>query len=334
MVTPDGVRWRYLYDPLGRRIAKQRLASDGSGAVVEEVAFTWDGTVLCEQTSRSAEAPNALTLTWDHDDLRPLAQTERKHLSDDEVDQRFFAIVTDLMGAPTELVDEQGELAWRARSTLWGTTVWARGGSAYTPLRFPGQYFDPETHLHYDFYRYYDPENARYFTPDPLGLAPAPNPVTYIRNPHTWADPLGLAACRPHGASPMDSFLANGADVRHTETATAIGSDVNTLENLGRSTGAAGHDVIVPGDDLGNFRVDGMITHPQQIADAVLENPHYRGGPIQLVTCHGANGAARELGEILGVEVRNASAHMVDLDRRTDLVREWPDGPRGDPITK
>lgn len=98
--------------------------------------------------------------------------------------------------------------------------------------------------------------------------------------------------------------------------------------------GTAGHDVIVHGDEFGNFRVDGMITHPQQIADAILENPHYKGGPIQLVTCHGATGAAQELSDILGVEVRNASPHQVDLDPRTGLVREWPEGPQGEPIAK
>ncbi|MER7815180.1 hypothetical protein [Streptomyces sp. NPDC096153] len=49
------------------------------------------------------------------------------------------------MGTPSELIDESGELAWHTRSTLWGTTTWARSSTAYTPLRFRGQYFDLET---------------------------------------------------------------------------------------------------------------------------------------------------------------------------------------------
>jgi RHS repeat-associated protein len=64
-------------------------------------------------------------------------------------------------------------------------------------LRFPGQYYDPETGLHYNYFRHYDPENGRYLAPDPLGLAPNPNPVTYVHNPQSLTDPLGLSPCPP-----------------------------------------------------------------------------------------------------------------------------------------
>nr|WP_167358906.1 HYD1 signature containing ADP-ribosyltransferase family protein [Streptomyces curacoi] len=196
VITPDGTTWRYRYDPLGRRIAKQRLAADGE-TVAEQTDFTWDGTTLAEQTTHTpGTAQPDITLTWDHQGLRPIAQTERKTLADapqEDIDQRFFAIITDLVGTPTELVDEHGNIAWRTRSTLWGNTAWNRTATAYTPLRFPGQYHDPETGLHYNYFRHYDPESARYVTPDPLGLTPAPNPATYVENPHTESDPLGLA---------------------------------------------------------------------------------------------------------------------------------------------
>ncbi|GAA2735502.1 putative T7SS-secreted protein [Streptomyces nogalater] len=199
VVTPDGTRWRYTYDPLGRRTAKLRLAADGE-TVVERVDFTWDGTTLCEQTTRSEAFPHPITLTWDHQGLHPLAQTERITAAEapqQEIDSRFFAIVTDLVGTPTELLDEQGQIAWHTRSTLWGTTAWSTNSTTYTPLRFPGQYYDPETGLHYNYFRHYDPETARYLASDPLGLTPAPNSATYVDNPHTWADPLGLSPCPP-----------------------------------------------------------------------------------------------------------------------------------------
>jgi YD repeat-containing protein len=50
VITPDGTTWRYLYDPLGRRMAKLRLATDGSLAGTTE--FTWDGPVLAEQATQ------------------------------------------------------------------------------------------------------------------------------------------------------------------------------------------------------------------------------------------------------------------------------------------
>ncbi|WP_051732248.1 DUF6531 domain-containing protein [Kitasatospora phosalacinea] len=204
VTMPDGTRWRYTYDPFGRRTTKYRLASDGVG-VEEQTEFFWDGAVLAEQTTRAGYLPGPYTLSWDHRGLQPLAQTERittpaqRPGVADRVDRRFFVIVTDLVGAPTELVDTAtATIAWRATATLWGNTTWSSSSSAYTPLRFPGQYFDPETRLHYNLNRHYDPETARYVTPDPLGLAPASNPDAYVHNPHTWSDPLGLS---PHPQS-------------------------------------------------------------------------------------------------------------------------------------
>ncbi|MFE9722294.1 putative T7SS-secreted protein [Streptomyces sp. NPDC005794] len=198
-VTPDGTRWCYAYDALGRRTRKQRLGGDGR-TVVEETRFTWDGSTLCEQTTTSADVPHTVALTWDHQGVRPLAQSERILAGDSAqstIDQRYFAIVTDLIGSPTELIDETGELAWRTRTSLWGTTTWARNSKAHIPLRFPGQYHDPETGLHYNVNRHYDPETARYLTPDPLGLEPAPNAFAYVHNPYRWCDPLGLAPYDP-----------------------------------------------------------------------------------------------------------------------------------------
>ncbi|MFF5773931.1 putative T7SS-secreted protein [Streptomyces californicus] len=195
--TPDGSVWKYLYDALGRRIAKRLLCPD-SRTVKQEITFTWDFTALCEQEINADGLPYTVTLTWDYKGFRPLAQTERLlkvETSQETVDERFFAIVSDLVGTPSELVDESGELAWRSRDTLWGTTTWHSKSATYTPLRFPGQYFDPETGLHYNFRRYYDPESCRYFSVDPLGLRPAPNATSYVHNPLTWSDPLGLSPC-------------------------------------------------------------------------------------------------------------------------------------------
>ncbi|MER5363431.1 RHS repeat-associated core domain-containing protein, partial [Streptomyces sp. NPDC002785] len=199
VTMPDGMVWRYRYDPLGRRIGKQRLAVDGHTSL-EQTTFTWEETTVCEQVTESEALPNPIALTWDHQGLRPLTQMERvlpAAALQEAIDERFFSIITDLVGTPAELVDESGNLAWCTRSTLWGTTTWKKSSSTFIPLRFPGQQFDAETGFHYNYFRTYDPEVARYLTPDPLGITPAPNPLTYVHNPTTWTDSLGLAPDYP-----------------------------------------------------------------------------------------------------------------------------------------
>ncbi|GAA3882293.1 hypothetical protein GCM10022227_44850 [Streptomyces sedi] len=199
--TPDGSRWRYQYDGLGRRVAKLRLGEDGG--VRERVDFSWSGTTLVEQLSRTQAEDRATAVSWQYHGLHPVAQIERElpaaDLPQADVDERFYAIVTDLVGAPTELLDDRGHVVWRARTTVWGLR--AGGGrdtaaSVSTPLRFPGQYEDTETGWHYNVHRHYDPRTARYTSPDPLGLDPSPNPTGYVHNPLTWADPLGLDMSR------------------------------------------------------------------------------------------------------------------------------------------
>ncbi|WP_289922374.1 DUF6531 domain-containing protein [Streptomyces sp. S.PB5] len=197
VTTPDGTRWAYEYDPFGRRIAKRRLAADGV-TVVEEVTFVWDRFVLAEQITRVGDsAPTCTVWDWEQDRFSPVTQVERvasPDLPQEWVDDRFYSIVTDLVGTPTEMVTEPGEVAWRARNTVWGAPLDVPGqDDAYCPLRFPGQYHDPETALNYNYQRHYDPETGRYASLDPLGLAPGPNPRVYVRNPFTAIDPFGLS---------------------------------------------------------------------------------------------------------------------------------------------
>ena len=193
VTTPDGVIWRYRYDPLGRRIAKLRLGPGDQ--VVEQTTFTWDGATLVEQVHSGGQA-----LTWDYQPggCTPLAQTERiRQASQEWIDSQFHAIVTDLIGTPQELVDPNGNVAWRQQTTLWGGQIAPPVQQTYCPVRFPGQYFDPETGNHYNLFRYYDPEAASYLMPDPLGLDAGANPHAYVPNPIGWLDSLGLACDDP-----------------------------------------------------------------------------------------------------------------------------------------
>ncbi|HEV2635378.1 MAG TPA: DUF6531 domain-containing protein [Actinocrinis sp.] len=211
--VPDGTVWQYGYDPLGRRVAKSRL--DASGTVVETTWFTWDGLRVAEEI-RTAPDGQAVTLTWDYrpGGFTPAAQTRQTWAAgatQEQIDREFHAVVTDLVGTPMELVTPDGRIAWHTNTSLWGRTVTAPGSTAHCPLRFPGQYHDDETGLHYNLNRYYDPATASYTSPDPLGLVPSPNGHAYVGNPLTWSDPLGLAPYDIHASVAYQDYVTKGA---------------------------------------------------------------------------------------------------------------------------
>jgi RHS repeat-associated protein len=103
----------------------------------------------------------------------------------------------DHLGTPQELTDHEGKVAWSAQYKAWGKSKEAISQAAYkagirNPIRFQGQYLDDETGLHYNRYRYYEPDGARYITADPIGLLGGINAYQYAPNPTGWIDPLGL----------------------------------------------------------------------------------------------------------------------------------------------
>ncbi|WP_181424404.1 RHS repeat domain-containing protein, partial [Serratia marcescens] len=112
---------------------------------------------------------------------------------------------TDLNSAPLEVTDAAGNLCWSGQydtfGKLQGQTVAGaakRQGAQYQqPLRYAGQYQDDESGLHYNLFRYYEPEVGRFTTQDPIGLRGGLNLYQYAPNPLNWIDPLGLSKCEP-----------------------------------------------------------------------------------------------------------------------------------------
>jgi RHS repeat-associated protein len=105
----------------------------------------------------------------------------------------------DHLGTPTEMTDCDGNMSWAAKHKAWGAAKVAISDAAEkagikNPFRFQGQYFDEETGLHYNRYRYYDPHSGRFVSKDPIGLAGGTNSHAYAPNPLQWVDPLGLTS--------------------------------------------------------------------------------------------------------------------------------------------
>ncbi|WP_158890975.1 DUF6531 domain-containing protein [Amycolatopsis anabasis] len=261
LATPEGDQWHYRYDPLGRRIAKQRMTSSPSGArvVAETHEFTWSGAVLAEQVRTDEHGTRHVT-TWEYvpGDDRPVVQVERSST----VDERFFVIVTDLLGRPTDLLDPAGSLVWRQNAGLWGRET----GPAATPLRFPGQYADAESGLHYNVYRYYDPATGRYFSQDPLGLGPAPNPVAYVDNPFAMSDPLGLVCDKKKGKGKATQDTPGG------------GGDAGKVPGGSKGeTSASSHTHSLGTHDGVDVQVDSHQGKHQQ-GNSIFGLPKYTGG--------------------------------------------------------
>lgn len=201
VTLPNGSRWRYRYDPFGRRIGKEREGQVSQLAAITRVHYRWDGDQLVQQQSYQADGNAARQVQWVYEpgSFRPLAQWEVS-----EQDERLRYIVTDVAGTARELCSEEGDIVWRGEQLLWGNhrtdTIPqqlrrflgdAANEETYCELRYQGQLHDQETGLYYNRHRYFDPELGQYISSDPIGFAGGLRPQGYVHNPLEWVDPLG-----------------------------------------------------------------------------------------------------------------------------------------------
>jgi len=95
------------------------------------------------------------------------------------------------LGTPRAMTDENGNVVWKADYKPFGEAEVA--GDVENRFRFPGQYWDGETGLHYNWHRYYDSGIGRYLTGDPIGLEGGINIYSFVNNnPINLIDPSGL----------------------------------------------------------------------------------------------------------------------------------------------
>ena len=134
----------------------------------------------------------------------------------------------DHLDTPRLATDASGQIAWQWQSDAFGRGEALSQGSTQVNLRFPGQYYDAESGLHYNYFRDYDPETGRYVESDPIGLRGGINTYGYVnQNPLSYSDYKGLAtdtvtayclrygpqACAEVGGTSSTSGVANTAGI-------------------------------------------------------------------------------------------------------------------------
>jgi RHS repeat-associated protein len=175
VALPSGERWTYRYDALGRRVSKESTSGTRS-------RFVWCGNSVLHRVT--GIAPVESWLVGD-DDLVPLAKMSAAGVR---------SVIADRLGVPRELLDDRGRVVWSSRASAWGVERPAMAQDD-CPFRFPGQWFDAETGLHYNRYRYYDPAVGQFISQDPIGINGGLNLYRYAPNPLDFVDLFGLDIC-------------------------------------------------------------------------------------------------------------------------------------------
>ncbi|MDO9166723.1 MAG: RHS repeat-associated core domain-containing protein [Rhodoferax sp.] len=139
----------------------------------------------------------------------------------------FYAVHADHINTPRLITNEDNRVVWQWPYSAFGNNLpsgilkaTANPKAALTEdsasraqlkrtspslevnLRYPGQYFDEESNLNYNYFRSYDPGKGRYSQPDPIGLDGGWNRFSYVGgNPLSHIDPLGLDATKLNNTS-------------------------------------------------------------------------------------------------------------------------------------
>lgn len=176
----------YSYNFIGERVRKQL-----AGAQVADIRYVYGqgGELLGEYNSDGGVIREYIYL-GDGAAKELIAQLE--------ADGSIVTIHSDHLATPRLATKEDQTIVWRWVSDAFGTAAADEdpdgdGNPLVVNHRFPGQHYDLESGLHYNYHRYYDPQSGRYITSDPIGLAGGLNTYGYVgANPLKYTDPQGL----------------------------------------------------------------------------------------------------------------------------------------------
>ena len=254
------LKGEYTYDGKGRRITKR----------VSEVTTIYHYDQydrLIEETDEAGD----LLVGYVYLENRPFAQVRSG--------EQVYYYHTDHRGTPKAMTGAARAIVWKVQTDPFGNELAGAIKTIENNLRFPGQYYDAESGLHYNYFRDYDPKTGRYIEPDPVGLEGGVNLYLYVlANPLSLVDPQGLKAliqclrCRG-AAGPLKCSVAEEG---------MLGPSFAT--NTGRNSASE-----TPGDPYGEYGP--LPPGEYQILNAwspkfgrVLPSPTNTGWPGQVIT--------------------------------------------------
>ena len=179
---PDGFVVKFTYDALGRRLTKTYKQTTTN--------WVWDGNVPLHEwkgfVSKDALSENLITWVFEEDSFSPIAKLRG---------EKKYSILADHLGTPIEAYADDGNLVWSRELNANGKVLKETGIQNFCPFLYQGQSLDNEIELAYNRFRYYDVEDGRYISQDPIGLLSGEfGFYNYVRNSNLFVDILGLIA--------------------------------------------------------------------------------------------------------------------------------------------
>jgi len=189
---PDGKEISFEYDALGRRTSKI-----GNKKITR---YIWDANVILHEWSYdlqerpktfvddegnviAGKEPLENIITWIYDETGhyPAAKIERGEK---------YSIINDYLGTPVQAYNDVGEKVWERELDIYGEI--RKGDNNFIPFLFQGQYYDAETELAYNRFRYYDFQAGNYISKDPIGLRGGLALYGYVPDSNLFIDIFGL----------------------------------------------------------------------------------------------------------------------------------------------
>lgn len=213
---------QYRYNALGQRTHKI------TGTATTTFLYSPDGQLLGE-TRYSTNGAKLSSQFYLWLDSLPLGGISLTYDAQGGIaSSSAFYLHADHLNTPRLATSQTGNEIWRWKSDAFG--VGAAVGTTTINLRFPGQYYDSESGLHYNYFRDYDPQTGRYVESDPIGLNGGLNTYGYVKgNPLTYSDPHGLNPGTAAGAGIGTMILPGPGTVIGAIIGTGLGVGIGYL---------------------------------------------------------------------------------------------------------